>query len=87
MIAAVEFVADGAPQRHLAKSTRFAARMNAHAREEGVLARTMSFGDIVGLAPPLILTHAQADDIVAMLGRAYERTLGELAPAQRAGAE
>ena len=85
MIAAVEFVADGAPRRHLAKATRFAPRMNLFAREEGLMARTMSFGDIVGLAPPLILTEDQADRIVAKLGRAYDRTLAELTPDEHAG--
>ncbi|MFZ4604254.1 MAG: aminotransferase [Caulobacterales bacterium] len=86
LFGAVEFVADGAPQRHLDTSLRFAGRVTTLAREEGVLVRTMPYGDIVGLAPPLILTPEDADEIVDRLWRAYERALAELTPAQRAGA-
>jgi L-2,4-diaminobutyrate transaminase len=77
MLAAVEFVAPGAPRRHLPDTGRFSQRVAALCLEEGVLARPIPFGDIVGLAPPLILTRDDAALIVEMVGRAAERALSE----------
>jgi adenosylmethionine-8-amino-7-oxononanoate aminotransferase len=45
----------------------------------------MPFGDIIGLAPPLILSKADAEEIVDRLYKAYRTALDELTPAQRAG--
>jgi L-2,4-diaminobutyrate transaminase len=77
MLAAVEFVAPGAPRRHLPDTGRFSQRVAALCLEEGVLARPIPFGDIVGLAPPLILTRDDAALIIEMVGRASERALME----------
>ena len=78
MLAAVEFVAPGPPRRHLPKTAQFSSRVAALCLEEGVLARPIPFGDIVGLAPPLVLTREDADLIVAMVGRAVDRAAAEL---------
>lgn len=80
---AVEFVAEDAPRRRLPAEIRFAARVTALAAEEGLLVRTMPFGDIVGLAPALILTRADAEEITDKLGRAVDRATAELTPDQR----
>lgn len=80
---AVEFVAEDAPRRRLPLDIRFAARVTALAAEEGVLVRTMPFGDIVGLAPALILTRADAEEITDKLGRAVDRATAELTSDQR----
>jgi len=85
LFGAVEFVAESEPLRHLAPELKFAARVSAMARAQGLLVRTMPYGDIAGLAPPLILTTAEADAIVDRLERAYEATLAELTPSQRRG--
>ncbi len=85
LFGALEFVAEGAPRRHLPASLKFAGRVTALAREEGLLVRTMPYGDIVGLAPALILNRADADLIVDRLDRAYGRALAELSPQQRRG--
>lgn len=77
MLAAVEFVAPGAPRRHLPKTDQFSSRVAALCLEEGVLARPIPFGDIIGLAPPLVLTRADADLVVEMVGRAVERAAAE----------
>jgi L-2,4-diaminobutyrate transaminase len=78
MLAAVEFVAAGSPRRHLPKQAQFSSRVAALCLEEGVLARPIPFGDIVGLAPPLVLTREDADLIVGMVGRAVDRATAEL---------
>ncbi|MFZ4069955.1 MAG: aminotransferase class III-fold pyridoxal phosphate-dependent enzyme [Caulobacterales bacterium] len=85
LFGAVEFVAEGEPLRHLPPELKFAARITTLARGQGLLVRTMPYGDIVGLAPPLILTRAEADAIVDRLERAYEAALAELTPSQRRG--
>jgi L-2,4-diaminobutyrate transaminase len=86
LLAAVEFVAEGSPRRRLPTDLKLASRINALCFEEGLLARAMPFGDIVGLAPPLILDRAGADAIVARLGRAVDRAIAELTAAQRTAA-
>ncbi len=78
MLAAVEFVADRAARRALPKSAKFSQRVSALCLEEGVLARPMPVNDIIGLAPPLILTRGDADLIVGMVGRAVDRATAEL---------
>jgi L-2,4-diaminobutyrate transaminase len=77
MLAAVEFIAHGSPRRHLPKSDQFSTRVAARCLEEGVLARPIPFGDIIGLAPPLVLTRDDADLIVAMVGRAVDRVTAD----------
>ncbi len=85
LLAALEFVAQGEPRRRLAPDLKIASRINARCFEEGLLARAMPFGDIVGLAPPLILDEDGANAIVERLGRAVDHVLGELGPADREG--
>lgn len=77
MLAAIEFVAPGAPRRHLEPTGKFSARVAALCLEEGVLARPIPFGDIIGLAPPLILGREDAALIVEMVGRAVDRATAE----------
>lgn len=78
MLAAVEFIAPDAPRRHLPRSAKFSTRVAALALEEGLLARPLPDGDIIGLAPPLILTRDEANEAVAALGRAVDRATAEL---------
>lgn len=77
LLAAVEFVAEGAPRRHLPKEWAFSSRVAALCLEEGVLARPIPFGDIIGLAPPLILNREDAALIIDMVGRAVDRAVSE----------
>jgi L-2,4-diaminobutyrate transaminase len=77
MLAAVEFIAPDGPRRHLPNTGKFSQRVAALCLEEGVLARPIPFGDIIGLAPPLILTRDDASLIIEMVGRAAERAVAE----------
>ncbi len=86
LLQAVEFVAEGPPRRRLAAALKFSSTVANYAMQEGLLARPLPVNDIVALSPPLTLTRADADDIVAMLGRAVDRACAELTPAQRTGA-
>ena len=87
LLAAIEFVAEGPPRRRLSPTLKLASQINARCFEEGLLARAMPFGDIVGLAPPLVLDRTGADAFVDRLGRAVDHVVGRLTPAQRAGGE
>lgn len=85
LLAAIEFVAEGGGRRRLSSGLKLASRINARCFEEGLLARAMPFGDIVGLAPPLILDRIGADEIVDRLGRAADHIIADLTPAERDG--
>jgi L-2,4-diaminobutyrate transaminase len=73
LLAAVEFVADKATKAGFDPAQKVGPKVAAAALEEGVIARAMPHGDILGFAPPLILTHEEADAIVGMTRRAVER--------------
>lgn len=78
LLIAVEFVATGAPRQRLPAELKFSSRVNALCREQGLLARAMPHNDIIGLAPPLILSRTEADAIVERLGRAVDSATAEL---------
>jgi len=85
MLNAIEIVADRDSKRMLPRDLDVVGRIQALARGEGLLIygrRTHAgrFGDWIMVAPPLIATRADIDEIVSALGRclkSYERELGE----------
>jgi L-2,4-diaminobutyrate transaminase len=83
---AVEFTAEESPRRHLAKDLKFAGRVFARAVENGLFARTMPHGDIIGLAPAISLTRGEADLIVERLGKAIDEAAATLSPSERRAA-
>ncbi|MEL6219067.1 MAG: aminotransferase [Pseudomonadota bacterium] len=70
MLAAVEFAEDPAARRFFEPAGKVAGAIAAEARRNGLVVRAMPQGDIIGLAPPLCLTEAEADTIVTSLARA-----------------
>ncbi|HEY0685113.1 MAG TPA: aminotransferase [Steroidobacter sp.] len=78
MLAAVEFVADRDTKRRFDPALKVGARVSAAARKRGLIARAMPHGDILGFAPPLILTQADADQIVAITCDAVEEVTQQL---------
>lgn len=76
LLCAVEFVEDRAERRFFAPEGAVAARVNAALLRRGVIARAMPQGDIIGLAPPLVLTRDDADEIVSGLHAAVREVLG-----------
>jgi L-2,4-diaminobutyrate transaminase len=85
LLQAVEFVAEGPPQRRLDPSLKFSAQVASLAMEEGLLARPLPVNDIVGISPPLMLTRSDADQIAEMLHRAISRATHRLSADQRQG--
>ena len=78
LMAALEFVADKAGKRRFDPALKVGARVSAAALEQGLIARAMPHGDILGFSPPLVLTPAEADEIVAIAKRAVDRVTDEL---------
>ena len=64
MLAAIEFVEDRAEHRFFDPEKKVAPRIAAAMLDRGVIARAMPQGDILGFAPPLCLSRAEADIIV-----------------------
>ena len=65
MLAAVEFVRDRDDRIFFDPAKKVGIRIAAALLENGVIARAMPEGDILGFAPPLCLTREEADVIVA----------------------
>jgi L-2,4-diaminobutyrate transaminase len=64
LLAAVEFVADPERRVFFDPAQKVGPRIAAALLERGVIARAMPQGDILGFAPPLCLTEAEAGTIV-----------------------
>ncbi|WP_404710286.1 aminotransferase [Sphingomonas sp. MMS24-J13] len=79
MLAAVEFVADRAAKRRFDPALKVGARLSAAARARGLITRAMPHGDILGFAPPLVLTSAEADRIVEITADAVRDVADQLA--------
>ncbi|MFC4312454.1 aminotransferase [Steroidobacter flavus] len=78
MLAAIEFVADRATKRRFDPALKVGARLSAAARKRGLITRAMPHGDILGFAPPLVLTRADADQIVAITCEAVKEVTQQL---------
>jgi len=72
LLAAVEFVADKADRTFFDPAKKVGPQMAGALLAEGVIARAMPQGDILGFAPPLCLTREEADTLVAKTVTAVE---------------
>jgi len=79
MLAAVEFVADRERKQRFDPALKVGARLSAAARRRGLITRAMPHGDILGFAPPLVLTREDADTIVEITHAAVREVADELA--------
>jgi len=67
LLAAVEFVEDRDTRKFFDSSRKIGPQLAAALTSRGVVARAMPQGDIIGFAPPLCLSRAEADTVVAAL--------------------
>lgn len=65
LLCAIELVADRQSRRFFDAGNKIWAQVSAAMLKRGVIARAMPQGDIIGLAPPLCLTRAEADLMVS----------------------
>jgi L-2,4-diaminobutyrate transaminase len=79
MLAAIEFVASREHKRRFDPSLKVGARVSKACVERGLIARAMPHGDILGFAPPLVMTKPEADEMIAIAGAAVRAVMDELA--------
>ncbi|MGU3575131.1 aspartate aminotransferase family protein [Brucellaceae bacterium C25G] len=75
LMAAVELVEDKDNRQFFDASHKIGATIVANMLENGVIARAMPQGDIIGFAPPLCLTREEADIIVSTTASAIKAVL------------
>ncbi len=83
MLAALEFVADREQRKPFDPQLGVGARVSRHCLEHGLIVRAMPHGDILGFAPPLVMTRADADEIVARTRAAVDEVTEELGREQQ----
>ena len=78
MLAAVELVQDKAEKRFFEPQGKIGQAVAAACLERGMIARAMPHGDILGFAPPLTLSRAEADRIAGITKAAVEAVANSL---------
>jgi L-2,4-diaminobutyrate transaminase len=76
MLCAVELVKDRDDRVFFDAADKTGPRVVAAMFEAGVIARAMPQGDIIGFAPPFLLTRAEADRVVEVTAAAVKEVLG-----------
>jgi L-2,4-diaminobutyrate transaminase len=79
LLGGVEFVADRQAKRRFDPLLKVGPRISKAARERGLIARAMPHGDILGFAPPLVVTESEIDEIVDLAYQATRQIMDELA--------
>jgi L-2,4-diaminobutyrate transaminase len=64
LLFAVEVVADKAGRQRFDASLKIGPRLSGLCLEKGLIGRAMPGGDILGFAPPLVMTKSEADELV-----------------------
>ncbi|MCK1419461.1 MULTISPECIES: aminotransferase [unclassified Bradyrhizobium] len=78
LLGAIEFVADRQTKRRFDPQLQVGARISKAARDRGLIVRAMPHGDILGFAPPLVVSEAEIDEIVDLAYRATKQVMDEL---------
>ncbi|MGE0796815.1 MAG: aminotransferase [Lautropia sp.] len=78
MMAAVEFVADCATKTSFDPALKVGPRISQAARDRGLIARAMPHGDILGFAPPLVMSIREVDEMVAIAVDATRQVMNQL---------
>ena len=76
LMAAVEFVEDKDDRRFFDPARKIGPAVSAALLERGVIGRAMPQGDILGFAPPLCLTEAEAQTVIDAAAGAVKAVLG-----------
>jgi len=78
MLIGLELDGDRAARRPFADTQRVGGFLSRACFEERLLVRGGHGRTLAALAPPLVATHADADEIVARLGRALDRVAADV---------
>ena len=84
LMAAIELVADKASKTPFAADKRVAAFLARAAQDQGVIIRPID--QCVVMAPPLIITESEIDDLLGRLARALDETAAAFHPGLARGA-
>jgi L-2,4-diaminobutyrate transaminase len=76
LLCAVEFVERREQRRFFDPSRKIGPSVAAALLKRGVIGRAMPQGDILGFAPPLCLTQAEADEVVGKTAEAVKEVVG-----------
>ena len=76
MLCAVEFVKDRGSRTYFDAADKIGPQIATSLAAQGVIARAMPQGDILGFAPPFCLTREEADTVTAATLRAVKSVLG-----------
>lgn len=79
LLGAIEFVADRQARRRFDPQRKVGARISKAARDRGLIARAMPHGDILGFAPPLVVSESEIDEIIDLAYQATKQVMDELA--------
>jgi L-2,4-diaminobutyrate transaminase len=79
LLAALEFVADRQARTRFDPALKVGPRISAACLANGLIARAMPHGDILGFAPPLVITRDEVDEVVDRARRALDTVTDELA--------
>lgn len=78
LLGALEFVADRERREPFDGELKVGTRVSNACNERGLIARAMPHGDILGFAPPLVVTRADIDTIVGIAREAVDAVTNEL---------
>jgi L-2,4-diaminobutyrate transaminase len=78
MLAALEFVRDPAARLRFDPALKIGARVSKACRDRGLIARAMPHGDILGFAPPLVMSTDEVDEMLAIAGDAVRHVMAEV---------
>ena len=78
LLCALEFVADKTKKQRFDPNLKVGPRISAACLENGMIARAMPHGDILGFAPPLVITKAEVDKVVELAEKAVAKVADDL---------
>lgn len=78
LMGAIEFVANRDSKTRFDPALKIGARVSKAARDRGLIARAMPHGDILGFAPPLVITQGEVDEVIAIAEGAVRQVMDEL---------
>ncbi|MGM0561426.1 MAG: aspartate aminotransferase family protein [Pseudomonadota bacterium] len=78
LLAALELVADKEKKQPLDPSLKAGPALSSACLENGIIARAMPHGDILGFAPPLVINQNEVDQIVDSTRKAVDKVYEKL---------
>lgn len=78
LLAAIEFVRDKKSKTFFDPGLKVGAKMAGAVLENGVIARAMPHGDILGFAPPLCINEGEVDEIVSAVKKALDTVYADV---------